>query len=173
MVLPANPFSRPKKTHRHVTSAMQQIHPPTKPTCRGLVQLPARSLLWSLQTGAACLRAPPASIRLMDKMMHHLNQPRRGSPGNICEKKGRTRPPAPPDLNVGEKKILVSGGATILSIRGNTPVPPTLRSGGRGGGVFFSKQTARLPAPLLQVVHHFVHQQYLYGHASTDISLQT
>ena len=38
----------------------------------------------------------------MGKMMQHLNQRCRGSPGNICGKKEGTRPPAPPDLNVGE-----------------------------------------------------------------------
>ena len=102
-------------------------------------------------------------IRLMDKMMHHPNQPRRGRPGNICDKKGRTRPPVPPDLNVGEKKILVSGGATILSIRGNTPVPPTSRSGWCGGWWACSPgKNLSLPAPLLQVARHFVHTQYHY-----------
>ena len=69
----------------------------------------------------------------MDKMMHHPSQPWKGTQGNICGKKERTRPPAPPDFNA--------------------------EIGGCGGAVLFSKQSARLPAPLLQVVHHFVHQQ--------------
>jgi len=44
-------------------------------------------------------------------------------------------PPAPPEFNVGYEENLFGGGATILSFRGNTPLPPTLNSGGAGGGL--------------------------------------
>ena len=84
-------------------------------------------------------------LRLMGKMTHHPKNPRRGSQRHICGKEVRTRPPAPPDFNVGDEKILVWGGATILSIRGKTPVPPTLKSGGRGGGAALLKTKHTTP----------------------------
>ena len=89
-----------------------------------------------------------APSRLMDKMMHHPKRPWRGSRRNGCAKKERTWPPAPPDLNVGDTQISVWGGATILSFRGNTPVPSTLRSGGGGGRSVSSKEDSSPPAPL-------------------------
>ena len=52
MVLPVITASRPG-SHRRVTTVNQQTHLPTKPICFDLVQPPARSHVWSLQTGVA------------------------------------------------------------------------------------------------------------------------
>ena len=50
--------SAAQKTHRCITNFTQGTHLPTTPTYPGLVLLPARSHLWSLQTGAT---GPPIS----------------------------------------------------------------------------------------------------------------